>query len=108
MSKTITIPYNGDTYTLEFTRKTAQLLGDRGFNIDEIKSRPLTMIPMLFSGAFSAHHKHLSNDTIVAIYDSLGKRSELVTKLIEMYSDSWNTLFDNPDEDEGNPGWVAN
>lgn len=108
MAKRIEIPYNGKKYTLEFTRATVSSLEKSGFSINELGSKPATMIPMLFSGAFAANHPSTKVATINKIYDGLGDKQGLVKALAEMYSDSVYTLLADEDEDsEGNPGWEA-
>lgn len=112
MAKTITIqnPVNKKVYTLEFTRKTAAILQKNGFDDGKITDQPLIMIPMLFQGAFLANHKDTKSDTIEKMFNGLRKKDELVVALVEMYRDSVNTLFDEPDgdADEGNVGWKVN
>lgn len=109
MAKKITIPYNGKTYTLTYTRSTVRMMEKQGFKINELTDMPATMIPLLFHGAFLANHPNTKGDTKEAIFDSLGNRSKLVEVLVEMYADTYNTLFDNGDEDadEGNSGWAV-
>ena len=48
MAKKITIPYNGKTYTLEFTREVVKRMEAQGFRITEIDNMPMTMITALF------------------------------------------------------------
>lgn len=109
MAKTIIItnPANGKSYTLEFTRKTASMLETSGFRVDELSSKPVTMIPMLFAGAFLANHKDTKRATIDGIYNKMPHKDELISALIEMYADTINTLMAEPEdgEQEGNPNW---
>lgn len=108
MAKKITIPYGNKTYTLEFTRKTASALERNGFVIGEIGEKPVTMIPMLFRGAFLANHSTVKNETVDKIYEGLRNRTALVEVLVEMYYDAYATLLDgDEDADEGNPGWAV-
>ena len=41
------------------------------------------------------------------IFGSLKSRKKLIQTLAEMYADTYNTLFDDDEDeaDEGNPGW---
>lgn len=106
MAKKITIPYNGKTYTLEYTRATAKMTEKQGFRLNELDSMPLTMVTILFNGAFLVHHPNLKGEIKEKIYDGLKNRSGLVQVLAEMYVDAYNSLFDAEDEDdEGNSGW---
>lgn len=103
MAKKITIPYNGKTYTLEYTRESARTMEKQGFKIGSISDMPLTMITALFNGAFLVNHSGCKAETKEKIYDSLKNRSKLVQTLSEMYADTYNTLLD-PEEDDGNEG----
>lgn len=106
MAKKIKIPYNDKTYTLEFNRKTASIIEKNGFSINEIDSKPATMIPLLFQGAFLANHERVKYETIERILSSLGNKSGLMQNLATMYHEAYSTLLDgDEDTDEGNPGW---
>lgn len=106
MATKVTIPYKGKTYTLEFNRRVASAMEKQGFQLDELKAKPTTMIPMLFHGAFMMHHSGVKGETKEAIYDGLRKRVALVQQLAEMYAETCNSLFDGEEEDdEGNAGW---
>lgn len=118
MGKTINFNYKDVDYTLEYTRATVRLMEARGFNIDDIVSntKPVTAIPMLFHGAFLAHHNPSDRNTknpvdrklADEIYSHITERTELITKLVSMYIEPMNDLIDNPAEDEGNLKWEAN
>lgn len=107
MAKKITIPYGGKTYTLEFTRAIASTMEKQGFDLNALTSKPATMIPLLFHGAFLLHHPNTKGETKERIFDAMKSRTKLVQALAEMYVEAYNTLFDAGDEDgnEGNPGW---
>lgn len=59
MAKQLTIndPVSGVTYTLEFTRKTIELMEKNGFVAADMERKPMTLLPALFAGAFLAHHR---------------------------------------------------
>lgn len=105
MAKKITIPYNGKTYTLEYTRKTASIVEKNGFSIGEIDSKPATMLPLLFQGAFMANHGNVKYSTIEDILGTLRNKGELMKTLATMYHEAFATLLDEPEDDEGNAGW---
>lgn len=107
MAKQIKVPYNGKAYTLEYTRKTVSMMERNGFVIGDLTDKMATMVPMLFSGAFYAHHDRVKSETKDLIWDGLKNREKLVAALAEMYYEAYTTLFDNADEDsdEGNSGW---
>lgn len=107
MAKKIAISYNGKRYVLEFTRTVVKRMEGQGFRIMDIDEMPMTMFTALFNGAFEANHSAVKGTTREKIYDSLKNRKKLVQTLMEMYVDTYNTLFDDEEEaaDEGNPGW---
>ncbi len=111
MAKTLTIsdPISGKTYTLEFTRKTVALMEQQGFIAEDVNKKPMTYLPALFAGAFLANHKFVKRDVIDNIYSRLGRKDELIQKLVEMYNEPILTLLDEPEQEgpEGNLDWTA-
>ncbi|MEG0898502.1 MAG: DUF5055 domain-containing protein [Oscillospiraceae bacterium] len=96
MGKTINFNYNDKEYTLEFTRKSIAKMEDRGFIASEISSKPMSTLPQLFAGAFLAHHPFEKVDIINEIYNLFPDKEALIGKLSDMYTDTFETLFDEP------------
>ena len=112
MAKQLTIddPVTGIIYTLEFTRKTIEMMEKNGFVISDMDRKPMTLLPALFAGAFLAHHRFVKRDVIDGVYAKLNHKDELIGALVEMYNDSLMALFDEPEQQEdeaGNPNWKA-
>ena len=111
MAKKLTIndPVSGVTYTLEFTRKTIELMEKNGFVAADMERKPMTLLPALFAGAFLAHHRFVKRDVIDAIYAKLNHKDELIGALVEMYNEPLMALLDEPEQenDEGNLSWKA-
>src|SRR5690606_28556070 len=107
MAKQIRITYDGVDYTLEFTRKSIEIMERNGFVISEVFEKPMTTLPALFAGAFLAHHRFVKRDVIDKIYDSLPNKQDLISKLAEMYNEPIEALFEEPKESEGNVSWEA-
>lgn len=111
MAKQLTIndPVSGVTYTLEFTRKTIELMEKNGFVAADMERKPMTLLPALFAGAFLAHHRFVKRDAIDAIYAKLNHKDELIGALVEMYNEPLMALLDEPEQenDEGNLSWKA-
>ena len=105
MAKTLTIKYNDSEYTLEFTRKSIEILEKRGFKITDIQEKPVSTLPMLFAGAFIAHHKFAKPEVIEDIFSKLKNKEELLGKLAEMYNEPILAMMDEPEESEGNLDW---
>jgi len=111
MAKQLVIkdPSSGDTYTLEYTRKTVEQMEKQGFVAQEVTEKPMTLLPALFAGAFLAHHRFAKRDVIENLYARMTKKDELISKLVEMYNDPIMSLLDEPEqgESEGNVSWTA-
>lgn len=100
----ITLTYNKKEYVLEYNRQSVRQMESQGFNLDEITSKPMTMIPLLFSGAFLKNCKGTKRQMIDEIYVEIKDKSGLMEALIEMYADTITTLTD--DNAEGNVEWT--
>lgn len=108
MGKQIKFTFNGNEYTLEYTRKSIEAMERQGFNISKISEAPMTTLPTMFAGAFIAHHKFVKRETIDAIYEKLTNKEELIGKLAEMYNEPIAALMEEPKESEGNLTWDTN
>ena len=106
MSKQLNFKYNGTDYTLEFTRRTVEQMEREGFVADDIKTKPVTMLPTLFAGAFKAHHKYVKREVIDEIYSRMTNKADLIGKLAEMYNEPLKALIDEPVESSENLTWT--
>lgn len=105
MAKQICISYDGKDYTLGFNRKIVRRMEDNGFVVDT--NKPATMITELFRGAFQMNHRHMDANLIEKIWDAQKKKDELLSVLIQMYTEPIAALMDE-EADEGedeNPTW---
>lgn len=105
MSK-ITMKYSGKEYALEYNRKSVRMMESQGFAAEELTKQPVTMIPLLFQGAFLKNHKGIKRDLIDEIYDGVADKSALIGALVELYTETLNTLIGDR-EDEGNVSWAV-
>lgn len=108
MGKTITIEDNnsGIKYTLAFTRDSVKRLEQTGFIADDILKKPLVMFPLLFNGAFLANHKSVKSDVTDNLFKRISNKEELFEKLVDMYTEVYESMFDDTVE-EGNVTWGA-
>lgn len=106
MSKQLNFEYKGTKYTLEFTRRTVEQMEREGFVADDLKAKPVTMLPTLFAGAFKAHHKFVKPDVIDEIYSKMTNKADLIAKLAEMYNEPIMALIDEPVESSENLTWT--
>jgi len=105
MSK-ITISYDKKDYVLEYSRQSVRTMEAQGFVLDDVSTKPVTMIPMLFQGAFIKNHRGIKRNLMDEIYDELKDKTGLISALAEMYADTLNTLMDDK-EDAGNATWAV-
>lgn len=103
MSK-IVLTHENKEYVLEYNRQTVRQMEGQGFVLDEITSKPVTMIPMLFEGAFIKNCRGTKRKTISEIYDGIADKTGLLEVLMEMYADTLSTLTE--DNSEGNVSWA--
>jgi hypothetical protein len=102
MSK-IVLQHNKKEYELEYNRQSVRQMEGQGFVLDEITTKPVTMIPLLFHGAFIKNCKGTKRAVIDEIFDGIGNKSDLMSALIEMYAETLSSLTD--DVEEGNVTW---
>ena len=107
MSKQLRFTYQDKEYVLEYTRKSVEAMEKKGFVASEIETKPVTVLPALFAGAFIANHRYVKQDVIDEIYSKLTNKQELIGKLAEMYNEPIMALVDEPEESEGNLDWTA-
>ena len=107
MAKQLTFTFDGKDYTLEFTRRTVSEMEKNGFVASDIETKPMTVLPALFEGAFLAHHRFEKRDVIQTIYSKLTKKEELIGKLAEMYNEPIMALVAEPEGSKGNVNWTA-
>lgn len=106
MSRKIKIKYKNTEYVLEYNRSTAKMLEKAGFSLEQIQNQPVTMIPLLFQGAFLAHHRKVKAELIDEMFEHTPNKDKIIGVLSEMYADTLNTLLEEPDaNDEGNAIW---
>ena len=104
----ITDPDSGHEYTLEYSRKSVAKAEAAGLDVTRLDSASMTMIPLLFWGAFLMHHPHMTREqTDKILFDGLGGLNEdEMAYLGKLYAAPFQTLIAS--EDEGaNPRKMA-
>jgi hypothetical protein len=107
MNKQLRFTYQDKEYCLEYTRATVTVMEKKGFVASDIETKPVTVLPALFAGAFLANHRYVKQDVIDEIYSKMTNKQELIGKLAEMYNEPIMALIDEPAESEGNLDWTA-
>ena len=106
MSKQLNFEYKGILYTLEYTRKSVEQMEREGFVADDIQTKPMSMLPTLFAGAFKANHRWVKRELIDEIFSKMTNKGELIGKLAEMYNEPILALVDDPAESSENLTWT--
>ena len=104
----ITDPDSGHEYTLEYSRRTVAKTEQAGFDVRQIESKSMTMIPLLFWGAFLMHHPQMTREqTDKILFDGLGGLSATEMEYLgKLYAEPFQTLVAS--EEEGvNPRKMA-
>lgn len=103
MAKAIHFKYDGTEYTLEFNRNSVVALERHGFDVTNFSKAFVTNSELLFEAAFKMHHGRTKPEVIEEIFKKISDKEKLVGKLLEMYAETMESLFDEPDE--GNVEW---
>ena len=106
MSKQLNFEYKGINYTLEFTRRTVEQMEREGFVADDLKTKPMLLLPTLFAGAFKAHHKFVSREVVDEIFYKMTNKADLIGRLAEMYNEPLMALIDEPADSSENLTWT--
>ena len=104
----ISDPDEGREYTLEYSRKTVSKAEQAGLDVRQLEAKSMTMIPLLFWGAFLMHHPHMTKEqTDKILFDGLGGLNENEMEYLgKLYAAPFQTLIAS--EDEGaNPRKMA-
>ena len=103
MSK-INLTYDKKEYILEFNRQSVKTMEGQGFVLEELTAKPMTMIPLLFQGAFIKNHRGIKRSLMDEIFEEIGDKTGLMEALMEMYAETLSTLTEN--NSEGNATWA--
>ena len=90
----ITDPDSGHEYTLEYSRRTVAKTEQAGLDVNQLESKSMTMIPLLFWGAFLMHHPHMTREqTDKILFEGLGGLNEQeMAYLGKLYAAPFQTL----------------
>lgn len=101
-------PDEGREYTLEFSRRTVSKTEQAGLDVNQLESKSMTMIPLLFWGAFLMHHPHMTREqTDKILFEGLGGlTTEEMERLGKLYAEPFQTLV-AADGENANPRRMA-
>ena len=101
----ITDPDEGREYTLEYSRKSVVKAENAGLDVNQLESKSMTMIPLLFWGAFQMHHPNMKQETTDKIlFEGLhGLNDQELEYLANLYAEPFKALISDAGEEEVNP-----
>ena len=105
MNTKIKLTYKDVPYVLEFDRMSIKTLEANGFSVEEFIKKPMMNIELAFAGAFIKNHRKTKQVTIDEIFNKMKDKRKLVETLVQMVSETYEALFDEPEGDEGNAEW---
>ena len=105
MNTKINLTYKGVNYTLEYSRMTVKIIESEGFELESFSKQPMTMIDLAFRGAFYKNHRKVSPSLIEEIYSQCSDKDKLMGKIIDMISECYSSLSEEPENNEGNVRW---
>ena len=90
----------GNVYTLEYTRKSAEIIENMGFELNSLITKPMTMIPLAFYGAFLKNHKGISKKETDRLFENINAKNQekLIETLGEMITETYTTLSNGNEE----------
>lgn len=105
----IRFSYEGIDYELFFTKQSVKSLENSGFELEAVKSKAMNAILDLFAASFDAKCRFTKRAKREEIYFKLAKSKKdgdneegLIDRLIELYSEPYNELFGNYDDETEN------
>ena len=107
MSK-INLTYEKKEYVLEYNRQSVKTMESQGFVLEELTTKPMTMIPLLFSGAFIKNHSGkdgVKRKVVDEIFNEISDKTALMEALMEMYAETLGSLTEG-NGGEGNVSWA--
>ena len=108
MSK-ISFTYGKTEYSLEYSRQSVKTMESQGFVLEELTTKPVNMIPLLFAGAFIKNHSGkggVKRKVVDEIFDNLENKTDLLEALMEMYAETLSSLTEDNAQGEGNVSWA--
>ena len=103
----INFDYEGKHYCLEYNRESVKRMEAAGFKPGESGTTPLLELDMLWAGAFYKNHRNTSSRVIEKLLDMIGDQDKLLETLRIMVAETYNTLRNDNEDNEGNLKWTA-
>lgn len=93
-------PDESREYTLEYSRKTVVKAEQAGLDMNKLEALPMSMIPILFWGAFLMHHPHMTKEqTDKILFDGIGGLNEAEMEYLgKLYAAPFQSLVAGAEE----------
>lgn len=105
MNKKIEFEDNGEKYVLEYNREAIKILESQGFNVSEMTTKPMLMLPLAFKGLFYKNHKRVKQSYVDECYDRFKDKEKLIEVIGDMLAETYDTLTDDSGSEKGNLEW---
>jgi hypothetical protein len=106
MNKKIEFEDNNEKYVLEYNRDTISILEQQGFSINELTTKPMTMLPLAFQGLFYKNHKYVKKSYVDECYKRFKNKEHLLEVISGMLLEAYETLTEDEEVgDKGNIDW---
>ena len=106
MNKKINLKSKDIDYILEYNRMSIKMIENEGFELEEFGKKPMSMIELVFKGAFYKNHRGLSQNLINDIYKDCEDKDKLLEVITEMITECYTSLMESPEKGkEGNATW---
>lgn len=101
----IEFDYKDEHYVLEYSRESLKMLEQRGFIVNELANKPLTMMPLAFEGLFFKNHRGIKRKLIDEIYEEFGNTEELMSFIANSISKVYEETILKKEANSGNIDW---
>lgn len=106
MNKKIEFEENGEKYVLEYNRESIAIMESQGFSVNELTTKPMTMLPLAFQGLFYKNHKRANKNFIDECYNRFTDKQKLIEVIAEMIMETYESLTSDEESNEkGNIDW---
>lgn len=99
LAKYLTFDYHGTTYTMEYNRRSVEVLQKQlGVDVTELVKGNVNILdlPAMFRCSLILHHPNMKQETVDMLFAAMGDRAGLLRALSEMILGTVNTLYEEP------------
>ena len=90
---------NGERYELEYNLSAIVKMEEKGFDIQQMSTKPLSTVIGLIRGAFIMHHPTMTDEEIDEIVAKIGDNEKLIEELTKLYAKALNFVSSGKSKD---------